>query len=151
MTATRGTTNGNVRGNSETRRRRREWLVQTYRADVDGIVVKYIGAPPEREDLNTTEVWVPREQTDYGFARLVTDLEDEPDSWEVIAPRVALCRCYRCGKLLTADTVTADRIIPGDAGGTYRRDNIRPACGPCNSITGNHYRWSKPRAKAVRR
>ena len=46
------------------------------------------------------------------------------------------CRCYRCGVLLTADTVTADRIKPGCQGGTYRRDNIRPACGRCNSETG---------------
>lgn len=31
----RGTTNRNVRGNNTTRRQRREWLVETYRADVD--------------------------------------------------------------------------------------------------------------------
>lgn len=46
------------------------------------------------------------------------------------------CRCYRCGQLLTVDTVTVDRIRPGCQGGTYRRDNIRPACGTCNSSTG---------------
>jgi len=46
------------------------------------------------------------------------------------------CRCYRCGVLLTVDTVTVDRIVPGAHGGTYRRNNIRPACGPCNSETG---------------
>jgi hypothetical protein len=46
------------------------------------------------------------------------------------------CRCYRCGALLTVETVTVDRIKPGCQGGTYRRDNIRPACGPCNSETG---------------
>jgi hypothetical protein len=46
------------------------------------------------------------------------------------------CRCYRCGKLLTVDTVTADRIKPGCQGGTYRRENLRPACLSCNSITG---------------
>jgi 5-methylcytosine-specific restriction endonuclease McrA len=48
----------------------------------------------------------------------------------------AACRCYRCGVLLTVDTVTVDRIIPGIHGGTYRRNNIRPACGRCNSSTG---------------
>lgn len=59
-----------------------------------------------------------------------------------------LTRCYRCGRLLynpdaapadTADllVLTVDRIIPGCMGGTYRRSNIRPACGPCNSSTGN--------------
>jgi 5-methylcytosine-specific restriction endonuclease McrA len=46
------------------------------------------------------------------------------------------CRCYRCGTLLSVDTVTVDRIIPGALGGTYRRNNIRPACGTCNSSTG---------------
>ena len=45
-------------------------------------------------------------------------------------------RCYRCSTELTVDTVTSDRIVPGAEGGTYRRDNIRPACGPCNTSTG---------------
>jgi hypothetical protein len=90
MTAPRGTTNGNARGSSYTRRRRRAWLVETFRADVDML---------------------------------------EP-----------ACRCYRCGKLLTVDTVTVDRIIPGAHGGRYVRGNIRPACGPCNSETGGAIR-----------
>lgn len=46
------------------------------------------------------------------------------------------CRCYRCGRLLTVDTVTVDRIIPGCRGGTYKRSNIRPSCQPCASVTG---------------
>lgn len=50
------------------------------------------------------------------------------------------CRCYRCGTLLTVGTVTVDRIVPGCKGGTYRRSNIRPACGPCNSETGGAVR-----------
>jgi len=61
-------------------------------------------------------------------------------------------RCYRCGHLLYNDDdggpdfveslihdpipLTIDRIVPGIQGGTYRRSNIRPACGPCNSETG---------------
>jgi len=48
----------------------------------------------------------------------------------------AACRCYRCGQLLTVDTVTVDRIKPGCLGGTYKRENIRPSCQPCASITG---------------
>lgn len=48
----------------------------------------------------------------------------------------AACRCYRCGVLMTEDTVTVDRVVPGCRGGTYRRDNIRPACASCNSETG---------------
>lgn len=47
-----------------------------------------------------------------------------------------LCRCYRCGELLDQDAVTVDRIIPGCRGGTYRRENIRPACSGCNSEVG---------------
>lgn len=46
------------------------------------------------------------------------------------------CPCYRCGCELDDSTLTVDRRIPGARGGTYRRDNIRPACGHCNSETG---------------
>jgi 5-methylcytosine-specific restriction endonuclease McrA len=104
--ARRGTTNGNDRGGSDTRRRRRAWLVETYRADVDVIVVELFHGP----------LVVP----------VVLDTEGAEPA----------CRCYRCGALLTADTVTVDRIKPGCHGGTYRRENIRPACGRCNSSTG---------------
>jgi len=99
--STRGTTNTNARGSSASRARRREWLVETYRADVDALTV-------------TSQFRLP-----FGFG-------------------VPACRCYRCGRLLTAITLTVDRIIPGCKGGTYRRDNIRPACGPCNYETGGH-------------
>lgn len=45
--------------------------------------------------------------------------------------------CAFCGAILTTETVTADRYpIPGADGGTYRRDNIRPACLPCNMSDG---------------
>jgi len=52
--------------------------------------------------------------------------------------------CYRCHVVLLQDedpeapgqSVTADRILPGVLGGRYVRDNIRPACGGCNSETG---------------
>lgn len=50
------------------------------------------------------------------------------------------CRCYRCGAVLDSQTVTVDRIIPGAKGGTYHRNNIRPACGRCNSETGGAVR-----------
>jgi 5-methylcytosine-specific restriction endonuclease McrA len=50
------------------------------------------------------------------------------------------CRCYRCGQLLTVDTVTVDRIVPGCRGGRYVRSNIRPACGGCNSKAGGALR-----------
>ncbi len=103
----RGTTNGNARGGSDARRRRREWLVTTFRANADHFVL--FGSPVE---------------TLPGMG--------EP-----------ACRCYRCGALLTVNTVTVDRIIPGCRGGTYRRNNIRPACGKCNSETGGSVRGKK--------
>jgi hypothetical protein len=103
--ARRGTTNGNTRGSSADRERRRAWLVDTFRADLDVLVVR-LG--------NGTEIHL-----------------------DTVAGRgQPACRCYRCGKLLTVDTVTVDRIIPGCQGGTYRRSNIRPACARCNSSTG---------------
>lgn len=45
--------------------------------------------------------------------------------------------CVLCEEMLTVETVTVDRHpIPGCEGGTYKRDNIRPMCGLCNSSTG---------------
>ena len=49
---------------------------------------------------------------------------------------IPACRCYRCGRLLTVATVSPDRIKPACEGGTYRRDNIRPACDLCQMQTG---------------
>jgi hypothetical protein len=109
----RGTSNGNERGSAEGRRRRREWLVATYRADVD----VHLGAC----------LW-PGQCT-------VSHLAAVP-----LGQGTPACRCYRCGALLTVETVTADRIKPGCQGGTYKRSNIRPACGLCNSITGGAVR-----------
>lgn len=79
--ARRGTTNGNVRGNTRDRAARRAFLL-----------------------------------TKFGDGET--------------------CPCYRCGATLTDETITVDRIVPGVAGGRYTRENIRPACGPCNSETG---------------
>lgn len=62
----------------------------------------------------------------------------------------AACRCYRCGELLTSSEVTVDRIIPGCRGGSYRRNNIRPACGRCNSITGATTRSRRGQGKDPR-
>ena len=117
MSARRGTSNTNERGNVEDRRRRREWLVKTSLAD---------------------RVLVP---TPFTPACV------HPAPATTAAAHVPACRCYRCGRLLHAGfrakdgsvveaTVTVDRIVPGCKGGTYRRSNIRPACAGCNSETG---------------
>lgn len=129
MTAHRGTSNRNRRGSSEDRAVRRAWLVQTYRADVDAI-------DPEALGVRVSNLFgVP--------AGLVGTTERIPCAKGTGIPA---CRCYRCGRLLTVDTVTVDRIIPGCQGGTYRRNNIRPACGPCNSETGGALATRKAKA-----
>lgn len=43
---------------------------------------------------------------------------------------------WGCGTWLTVDTLTVGRLTPGCRGGTYRRDNIRPECAPCNMSWG---------------
>lgn len=113
-TRARGTTNGNRRGSSYSRAARRAWLVETYRANVDLLFIDLSGNGPRPDD------WISR-------IRVV----EVP-----VGLGVPACRCYRCGVLLTVETVSVDRIVPGCKGGTYRRDNIRPACGTCNSETG---------------
>lgn len=65
----------------------------------------------------------------WRFSQLVPCEDDHPGAQDV-------CRCYRCGTLLNFEALTVDRIIPGCQGGTYRRNNIRPACADCNSKTG---------------
>lgn len=103
----------------------------TYRADVDVLVVTKGPAGP----------WTVAVPLKSDLAKWVLP-EELPHAW--IEPA---CRCYRCGHLLTEGEVTADRIVPGCQGGTYRRDNIRPACARCNSATGATTR-SKARAAA---
>lgn len=126
LAARRGTTNGNARGSSEDRRRRREWLVATYRADVDLFTITW-------RDGTTTrpEHYVLSAESLLAYDAITA------------VHLVPACRCYRCGELLTVDTVTVDRIIPGCQGGTYRRTNIRPACGSCNSQAGGGLRSVK--------
>lgn len=48
----------------------------------------------------------------------------------------ALRSSPRCTVILTVDTVTADRILPGCEGGSYERSNLRPACIWCNREDG---------------
>lgn len=49
-----------------------------------------------------------------------------------------VCPCVYCGMSVNFDTVEADRIIPG---GTYRRDNVQPACKPCNLSKSDNSDW----------
>ena len=117
--ARRGTSNKNSAGSSEDRRKRKLWLIETFRADVD--LWKPIPAFPAYEIPAGTR------------------------SGEEVQK---CCRCYRCGFLLTILTVTVDRIVPGCQGGTYRRNNIRPSCQPCASFTGGVLGASRRNAKS---
>lgn len=46
--------------------------------------------------------------------------------------------CVHCKTTLTYETVESDRIIPG---GSYRRDNIQPACRRCNAQRSDNTAW----------
>lgn len=54
-----------------------------------------------------------------------------------LGPGRARCHLFglseRCKGVVDAGTLTVERIIPG---GTYRRDNIVPACAPCQNKQG---------------
>lgn len=129
----RGTTNGNARGSAESRRRRRAWLLEAWAADVDALVRRdHYGTV-----LEVLEAIRPMHGTPDAPALLLEGWTVEP-----------ACRCYRCGTLLVEGTVTVDRIVPGVKGGTYRRDNIRPACGRHNSETGARLASHKKGGKA---
>jgi hypothetical protein len=94
----RGTTNRNARGNTQIRRERRQWLLDTYG--------------------NGT-----------------------------VAP-CSIMFNEHCLITVDNDTLTVDRHpIPGCDGGTYDRDNIRPACGPCNSRAGTALREQRRAAQ----
>ncbi|MFF2388938.1 hypothetical protein [Agromyces sp. NPDC058104] len=80
----RTASNSNDRGSAETRRRRKQWLLDEFG---DGV------------------------QAQCGFDG--------------------------CETMVTFETMQVDRFpIAGIDGGTYRRGNIRPACGPCNFADG---------------
>lgn len=62
--------------------------------------------------------------------------------------------CYRadthCNNYsLTFETMQVDRVIPGVLGGRYVKDNVRPACVPCNRATGHVLRSKIRRGEIV--
>lgn len=42
--------------------------------------------------------------------------------------------CFLCKWPMHPEQMEIDRIIPDFLGGTYKRDNIRPACPTCNKL-----------------
>lgn len=60
-------------------------------------------------------------------------------AWRLFGGDGASVPCiHGCGRTLTYETVEADRIVPG---GSYRRSNVQPACGPCNRARSNNVDW----------
>lgn len=109
-----------TRGNNTDRQRRKLWLLETYRADVDVVTVSCNGVLiAEAGPIQL---------------RLV---ETFPHRYQIVGEPEPACRCYRCGTLLTYETLTVDRIKPGCKGGRYTRNNIRPSCSSCATVTGN--------------
>ena len=53
------------------------------------------------------------------------------------AVKVWVAQCWECSTLVTYTTMIVDRIIPGEHGGTYRRNNIRIHCPQCSCRQGN--------------
>lgn len=130
----RGNSNGNLRGGSDARRRRRAWLLETYAADIRLIKVTYIDGSTEVVSAPHLEWWLKFIHTDT----LMIRMNDGPALPVAAAEEIPTARCYRCGILLHDGTITVDQIKPKALGGTYRRENIRPACGKHNSSTGAH-------------
>lgn len=116
--ARRGTTNRDVRGGTPARRARRAWLLSTYASDVPGCC------------------------RCYRCGHLLYNPDDPPSGYTTDGDGELRVKITQ-GELWVLSTVypmTVDRIIPGCQGGTYRRTNIRPACGGCNSETGGRTR-----------
>jgi len=44
--------------------------------------------------------------------------------------------CWECGAMVNDRTMIVDRIVPGEFGGRYTRDNIRPHCCGCSGRQG---------------
>lgn len=56
-------------------------------------------------------------------------IEDRTLGWAPFGGNGTTVKCVFCRELLTFATVEADRIV---AGGSYRRENVQPACRACN-------------------
>jgi len=44
--------------------------------------------------------------------------------------------CWECGAMVNDETIICDRIVAGEFGGRYTRDNIRPHCSTCSGRQG---------------
>lgn len=140
MTTTRGTSNADDRGSAEARRQRKRWLFEVWAADVVHLSNEQI----ERLDVieGGPSAWV---QWDAQSSLWILPIDKAP-----AGVGAALVRCFRCGHLLTWETVEVDRIKPGCEGGRYTRNNIRPCCPKDNTYLGELAKQRK-REKRERR
>ena len=60
-----------------------------------------------------------------------------------------LVACRHCWTSCDYAEVTADRIVPGHAGGRYIRSNLRPSCLRCAHSQGGTARWDLAEAEAL--
>lgn len=141
----RGTSNGSQRGSTVDRRNRKLYLLKAYPADVRGIRITYADSSmqhlPTSMIGSVTTFYPDPKDFDLVWGNKVSVMQTH--RYIVKVEEVPCTRCYRCGRILTFETMTVDRITPGckktakyPKGGTYVRENIRPACGGCNSDTG---------------
>lgn len=126
----RGTSNTNDRGSAEARRKRKTWLFEVWAADWDVLTfpeVLELQDAFEEDGLEGKTLLFPAMAVLHGIWVVAKGLG------------VPAVRCFRCGDLLTWETVECDRIKPGCEGGRYQKNNIRPVCGDCNKTLSGEY------------
>jgi HNH endonuclease len=57
--------------------------------------------------------------------------------------------CWECGAMVTPKTLHVDRIKPGEQGGRYTHDNIRPHCALCSHREGQRRATELRREQAM--
>jgi len=50
-------------------------------------------------------------------------------------------RCFYCGRQIAPYEATVDHYIPRALGGSNRKENLKPACRPCNQAKGDKLPW----------
>lgn len=147
----RHSSNTNDRGSAEARRRRKNWLLRDWGADVD--VVSF------DQYLELATAFVADGVAEYLFDLdiMIDDFYWDSQRWISVQKGLGrpACRCFRCGTLLTFETMEVDKIISKATktarfpnGGTYVRDNIRPVCPGCNkTIAGEERRRRNAKRK----
>ena len=61
----------------------------------------------------------------------------------------AIQHCWMCGCELTYATATVDHLKPKAKGGKNKKENMRLACGPCNSSRGSRRLTKDEKARAT--